>query len=397
MTEYSADRDALNNLLATNPDTVQIRAASAFDDRSGGRPVILCGAGGLGRRALAGMRAYGTEPIAFVDNSASRQGTMVDGIPILAPVDAARAYGRTAVFVVTIWGAGSPHRFSHSQEQLHALGCDCVLPFPLLFWKYPRTTLPYYLQDEPHHVVEQAAAVRAGFDLWEDAASRGEYLSQVRFRLLSDFDGLAHPVGHAQYFPADLYAWRDDESIIDGGAFDGDTIRSLIAEHGGRFQSVLACEPDPNNYVKLEAMIADLPPVLRAKISCRQIALASSRGVLHLDATGTAASATQPVSGPETITVMAESLDTLVNDMRPTMLKLDIEGAEHDALLGARRIIAESAPVLAICVYHRQDHLWTIPLLLRAYRDDYALFLRPHNEEGFDLICYAVPRHRLLA
>ena len=38
-----------------------------------------------------------------------------------------------------------------------------------------------------------------------------------------------------------------------------------------------------------------------------------------------------------------------------------------------------------------------IPLLLREWRNDYALFLRPHNEEGWDLVCYAVPRARLKA
>jgi hypothetical protein len=66
-----------------------------------------------------------------------------------------------------------------------------------------------------------------------------------------------------------------------------------------------------------------------------------------------------------------------------------------DALEGARKTIQRHAPILAICVYHRQDHVWRIPLLLRQWRDDYAFFLRPHNEEGWDLVCYAVPRARL--
>jgi len=79
----------------------------------------------------------------------------------------------------------------------------------------------------------------------------------------------------------------------------------------------------------------------------------------------------------------------------PTFIKLDIEGYEIEALRGARGVIDRAAPVLAVCVYHLQDHLWRIPLLLREWRSDYALFLRPHNEEGWDLVCYAVPRARL--
>ena len=91
----------------------------------------------------------------------------------------------------------------------------------------------------------------------------------------------------------------------------------------------------------------------------------------------------------------AETLDSLVDGGRPTFIKLDIEGSEVDALNGARRTIQQQAPVLAVCVYHRQDHLWRIPLLLSHLRDDYAFFLRPHNEEGWDLLCYAVPLARL--
>jgi hypothetical protein len=83
--------------------------------------------------------------------------------------------------------------------------------------------------------------------------------------------------------------------------------------------------------------------------------------------------------------------------MRPTFIKMDIEGAEVDALIGARRLIENALPVLAICVYHQPDHLWRIPLLIRSFSDQYRFFLRPHNEEGWDLVCYAVPASRLIA
>jgi len=125
------------------------------------------------------------------------------------------------------------------------------------------------------------------------------------------------------------------------------------------------------------------------------VAVASASGLLHIDATGTAASATSDQSSEHSVAVRAEPLDLLLGDARPTFMKFDIEGAEVDALTGARGTIERQAPILAVCVYHQQDHLWRIPLLLREWRRDYALFLRPHNEEGWDLVCYAVPRERL--
>jgi hypothetical protein len=125
--------------------------------------------------------------------------------------------------------------------------------------------------------------------------------------------------------------------------------------------------------------------------------LGSEPSTLHLDATGTAASTTSVAPSAGTIAVSAKTLDSLVDGARPTFVKLDIEGFEVDALEGARQTIERHAPILAVCVYHRQDHLWRIPLLLRQWRHDYAFFLRPHNEEGWDLVCYAIPRARLLS
>lgn len=386
-------RTELEALLSRDADAMRASERREFDRLSRGRDIVLMGAGGLGRRALGGLRAHGIEPLAFADNR--RAGTSLDGVRVLSPGAAANEFGGRAAFVVTIWGANSPHRFADSREQLRALGCDVVCSFPPLFWKYAEDLLPFYLQDLPSKVLDERADVLRALDLWEDEASRLEYVSQVRLRLAADFDALSHPVAHPQYFPDDLFAWSDAEWIVDGGAYDGDTIRTVASKFGDRFAHVLAVEPDPANFEKLAATVTALPPPVRAKVECRQLALGSKRATLHLDASGTASSATSAAPSPGTIEVRAETIDALVAGARPTFIKLDIEGFEIDALEGARGTIADHAPVLAVCVYHTQDHLWRIPLLLRRWRDDYALFLRPHNEEGWDLVCYAVPRARL--
>jgi FkbM family methyltransferase len=388
-------RCELEELLSEPVEEARRRATESFDRLSGGRDIVLMGAGGLGRRTLAGLRRHGVEPLALADNGAERQGITLDGLRVLSPEAAAREFGRWAAFVVTIWGANSPHRFAHSREQLRAFGCDVVCSFPALFWKYSDVLLPFYLQDLPSRLLDDRAEVLRAFDLWEDDASRAEYVAQVRFRLSADFDGLAHPVAHPQYFPTDLFDWSDEEWIVDGGAYNGDTVRMVSTIHGDRFGNLLALEPDPANFMKLQQTVAALSPAVRFKIDCRQVALASEGGTLQLDATGTAASATTVAPSAGTIAVNAETLDSVVDGARPTFIKLDIEGFEMEALQGARKTIERHTPVLAVCVYHRQDHLWRIPLLLRSLRDDYAFFLRPHNEEGWDLVCYAVPRARL--
>jgi hypothetical protein len=77
-------------------------------------------------------------------------------------------------------------------------------------------------------------------------------------------------------------------------------------------------------------------------------------------------------------------------------MKFDIEGAEIEALRGARKILTADSPVLAVCAYHKSEHLYEIPLLIHAIQPDYRLFLRRYAEGAFELVWYAVPPNRLV-
>jgi len=95
------------------------------------------------------------------------------------------------------------------------------------------------------------------------------------------------------------------------------------------------------------------------------------------------------------VVVDCVALDEALGDRRTTYIKMDIEGSELDAVTGAAGIIRTSQPVLAICVYHHQDHLWRIPAAVAGLADEYRFYLRPHLLEVWDLVCYAVPVGRL--
>jgi hypothetical protein len=75
---------------------------------------------------------------------------------------------------------------------------------------------------------------------------------------------------------------------------------------------------------------------------------------------------------------------------------MDIEGSELQALEGAQNTIRKHVPALSICLYHRQEDLWTIPLFIASLSDKYRLFLRRHSDDCWEQICYAIPAERLL-
>ena len=85
-------------------------------------------------------------------------------------------------------------------------------------------------------------------------------------------------------------------------------------------------------------------------------------------------------------------LDEELDNTCPSYLKVDVEGAELDVLAGARRLIAEHAPTLAIVLYHHMADLWTVPLAIKQIRPDYELYLRRYAEDCWETVCYAVVR-----
>lgn len=401
-------RDELEALLALDPDRVRADAMAAWPRLRGaaGRPVVLHGAGGLGERTLAAMRADGMDAVAFSDNGSTRQGTVVGGLPVLSPVDAVRRYP-DAAFIIAIWGANSPHRQAHSRAQLIDLGAKDVCSFPIVAWHH-RHALPHYLVDLPDAPIRAADEVRAAFGLFADDASRREFVDQLKLRISGSFDHLRSPVAHPQYYPPDIVDWKAGEVIVDGGAYDGDSLRSWIAWRGADFAHWIAAEPDPANREQFRLTCAALGADVERRVATHAVALAAEHGEMRFSATGTAGAAavtgaataggvvpsSVAASEPASTVVQTAPLDALVADDVVSFIKLDIEGGELDALRGATATIARDRPVLAICAYHRQNHLWKVPLLCSELLSRSHLVLRPHNEEGWDLVCYAVPGER---
>jgi FkbM family methyltransferase len=383
---------AAQELLKEGRDGAVKREKSAFDAAVEGRTdsLVLFGAGNLGRKTLAGLRTIGKEPLAFTDSNPKLWGSLVEGLKVLPPVEASRLYGTTSTFVITIWTGEGYDRMGSRERQLHGLGCQRVVPFALLFWKFADLFLPHYAVDLPHKVHDQADDVLRACEVWSDDASCFEYLAQLRWRLLSDFDTLPNPVRDTTYFPPDLFRLKEGEVFIDCGAYDGDTILSFLEQPNGPSGRIHSFEADPNNFRRLEQTVSQLPQ--RGSIAVNNLAVGSSNGSVLFCASGNEASYVSPNSGDTRVNCVA--LDKALDGLDPTFIKMDIEGAELDALTGASQLIKRCSPVLAICSYHRQDHLWKIPLLIRSFNSGYRFYLRPHLLEGWDLVCYAVPPSR---
>jgi len=358
----------------------------AFDRISEGTAgLVLFGAGGLGRKTLKGLRTAGMEPLAFSDSNKSLWGQSVDGVQILPPAEAVSRHGESATFVITIWAEWAG-RLEDQRHALQELGCRTVVPFTLLFWKFADLFLPHIQVDLPSKVHEQAEDVIRCGGLWADSASYAEYLAQVRWRLFSDFGCLAPPAKD-MYFPPDVIdSVRFDESsvFVDVGAYDGDTIAHFVERTHGRFRRVYAFEPDASNFVSMQHRLSRMSADTRSRIIARQQAVGDENCRLRFSEGG----GTGSKVGAGESTVECVTLDSVIPET-PSYMKFDIEGFEPEALAGACQIIARDRPGLAVCVYHLQDHLWKLPLLIHSLNPHYRFYLRPHGQV-WETVCYAV-------
>jgi FkbM family methyltransferase len=232
--------------------------------------------------------------------------------------------------------------------------------------------------------------INAAYNLWADDLSREAYEKTLHFRLTGDFSLLPEPDMAHQYFPPDLPPWKQPMRLIDCGAYDGDVIRNFT-KSGYKFSALAAFEPDAQNYARLAKYTQEhsktipelsLWPCGVCAISC-QLRFASGLD----EASGIEASG-------ETV-IQCVALDEALPNFAPTLIKMDIEGAEMDALMGARQLILAHQPALALSVYHTPAHLWEIPLWVEQLAAEnglhYTYYLRSHARNCFDTVFYAVP------
>lgn len=200
---------------------------------------------------------------------------------------------------------------------------------------------------------------------------------------------LSQTMGECQYFPIDTmsdhvpgFTLGQDECFIDCGAYDGDTIKVFKDLTGDRFDKIYAFEADKGNYQKLSYHYAS-----DSRMKLIDKAVWSSECELHFSS-GNKSTSSINEHGQEII--QAVTLDKAVDD-RVTLIKMDIEGAEMEALKGAAELIRRFHPKLAICIYHKLEDMWEIPIYIKSLYDDYHIYIRNYQDRLDEIVCYAIP------
>ena len=336
---------------------------------------VTFGAGNLGRRV-----AMAVHPVLICDSNPSLWGTVVEGIPVESPKTAVQHYP-DASFVVAIWNPSRTQGMKELIALLRSLGAQNVVPFSALLPDYGDLLLPHLLWERPDYYREHEEEIGRARALL-DSAGKAEFERQLQLRL-GNFSDQVIDRG-VTYFPADLFQLTQNEVFVDCGAYDGDTIAAFRSVTGDHFDRIIAFEPDPKNFAQLKSEVND-----DRRIMLRPYATSARHETLRFVAGDGVASR---ISTTGTCEVESITLDEALDGFAPTFIKFDIEGSEPDAIEGGRKTISRHRPKMAVCLYHAPNHLWSIPLRLNELLPNSRFSLRTYYADGFDCVCYCLPR-----
>jgi len=218
----------------------------------------------------------------------------------------------------------------------------------------------------------------AGYQLWETPKGRwwipqgAEYV--LPFNLAEQ---------ELDIYGTGIQAVHQGDVVLDCGGNIGVFTRKAL-DHGA--SKVIAIEPAPENLECLRRNFA-------AEISSGRVVV-YAKGVwdkddfleMNVDPHNSAAdSFIIQREGSHKIRLPLTTIDKLAAELslpRVDYVKMDIEGAEPNALVGGRETIKRWKPRMSISAYHQEDHPVRIPAVIRDIRSDYRMECGPCAESN---------------
>ncbi|MCL2062986.1 MAG: FkbM family methyltransferase [Candidatus Cloacimonetes bacterium] len=242
---------------------------------------------------------------------------------------------------------------------------------------YYHTKFGWTLFDKDNFLKNNLHRIEEIKNILADERSKMIYQGMINLRQTRNAkDYPFHFVKEYQYFLKKM-KFTKDEVFIDCGA-SGITIDTFI-KHCPRYKQILAFEPVLKDYERLVVRHGGNPKItlLNKGVYDSECELSFFENkiidnALHSDS----------------IEIKTQTIDNL-ELKKVTFIKMDVEGAELQALKGAENTIIRDKPKLAICIYHSCEDMVKIPEYIHNIVPEYKLFIRQYHFVG-DTVLYAM-------
>ena len=331
------------------------------------KTVVLYGMGNGADKILAVLGERGIPVGGVFASDGFARGNLFHGMPVRTWSDIKAEFGKENVIVLLSFGSSRPEVLDNilrirAEAELYAP--DVPAFGDTLF------TRVFY---EEHK--EDFSATR---ELLSDEESRRIFDNILSYKLSGDIGYLLDAESDEDEIWNTILHPETIQTAADLGAYNGDTVRGLLARGEGTLQTIWAMEPDARNYKKLEAYAENEE---RARVIPVHAGAWNEETVLFFDKSGNRnasfeknRSQTLADRPAKTVEVQAMPLDRVLDGSRVDYIKYDVEGSEREALDGSIQTLTAHVPTLLVSLYHRSEDLFALPLHIRKIAPHYKGF-----------------------
>nr|WP_321397771.1 FkbM family methyltransferase [uncultured Desulfobacter sp.] len=325
---------------------------------------IIWGAGHRGALLKNCFEALGVVVHAFIDSDKRKQKKCFAGLPVHSVSLLQEKYPDMPVFVAS-------RHYETILRQLLNMGHTHCFAMPVCSFYY-----------DPMILKKNGQNIDRVFSWLSDDDSKLSYAAIVKAYLTGD-DGFL-PISIYDQYLHPLVRPMDGDVVIDGGAYTGDTCRLFCGKC--RCDHIIAFEPSTKQY----KILAETASQLDCKVTCINKGLWEKPD--RLSFLTFEAGQGDHISENGDISIDVTSIDMIVSELSiPTvnLIKLDVEGAEMASLRGAVQTIRQYKPKLQICIYHRINDLWEIPMQVKTIHPEYRFLIGHHSIDPLETVLYA--------
>lgn len=218
------------------------------------------------------------------------------------------------------------------------------------------------------YCIANEAKIQQVYDMLADDYSRKVYANIINFKISGKIEYLSSVTTPKAEIYKKIIKPSMNETYVDLGAYNGDTIRELLEFTHGRYHALYALEPDRKNYKKLNKFVDGMLNVYayNAAAWCvdRELPFAAKAGRQSAIA-----------ANAETM-IDCRSVDSVLDGHSASIIKMDVEGFEREAIWGAAQTIGHYAPKMMVALYHRNEDIFELPLLIKSLNPDYKIYIR---------------------
>lgn len=204
------------------------------------------------------------------------------------------------------------------------------------------------------------------YELLADDHSRKVLRDVVEYKLTGDIKLLRGCESEPREAWENILRPGKEEHYMDLGAYTGDTIAEFIG-YAGEWRRITALEPDPVTFAKLERNTAGLHDCILYRLG------AYSRYARLPFAGGAGRGSHLAADGAMT---ELDSVDNILCGQTVSLINMDVEGMEAEAIAGMAKTLRRHRPKLLIAGYHRSEDLWRLPLEVLAIQPEYKVYVR---------------------